>query len=635
MDSIIQENHLSGTYAYLDDVTICGKTQEEHDRNVNKFMRVVEQYNLTLNREKCVFSQSTIRLLGYEIINNELRPDPDRLQSLKEMPPPQTKKSLSRMVGLFSYYSRWIPNFSAKIRPLINAELPLTPLSLNVIKELKLSIMKAVRPRIDENIPFTIETDASNYAIAATLNQEGRPVAFFSRSLNQSERNHSSIEKEAYAIVESVRKWHHYLIGRHFTLVTDQRFVSFMFDQHHKSKIKNEKILRWRIDLMPYSFDISYRPGKLNSAVDALSRGYCMFSTSQSGLRDLHSSLCHPGITRMLHLVRIKNLPYSVDDVKKVISTCQICSRVKPQFFQKENKSLIQAMRPFDRLSIDFKGPLPSSSVNKYLLVIVDEYSRFPFAFPCKDTTADTVIKCLISLFSVFGMPGYLHSDRGTSFMSTNLKEFLLGHGISTSRTTPYHPTGNGQCEKYVGLVWKTINLALQTKKLHIQNWEAVLPDALHSIRSLLCTATNTTPHERLFAFPRKTSSGTSIPSWLLRSDKVYLRKYIRNKDEPLVEEVELLEANPQYAHIKFSSGREDTVSIEDLAPSNLTDSSFHLNPPTDSSSLESVEEGTLSTRVVPSSTESGQPARNLSTPDLDGLRRSSRLRKPIDRLNL
>ena len=83
-----------------------------------------------------------------------------------------------------------------------------------------------------------------DYAIAATLNQAGRPVAFFSRTLNKSEHHQSSVEKEACAIVESVLKWRHYLQGRHFKLITDQRSLAFMYDQKRPgTKIKNDKMV--------------------------------------------------------------------------------------------------------------------------------------------------------------------------------------------------------------------------------------------------------------------------------------------------------------------------------------------------------------------------------------------------------
>ena len=103
-------------------------------------------------------------------------------------------------------------------------------------------------------------------------------------------------------------------------------------------------------------------------------------------------------------------------------------------------------------MSVDFKGPLPLSSCNRYLLTVVDEYSRFPFAFPCADVAAATVIKHLTNLFSVFGNPSVVHSDRGTAFMSKELKGFLHSRGIATSRKTAFNPQGNRQEERYNGI---------------------------------------------------------------------------------------------------------------------------------------------------------------------------------------
>ena len=94
------------------------------------------------------------------------------------------------------------------------------------------------------------------------------------------------------------------------------------------------------------------------------------------------------------------------------------------------------------------------------------------------------------------------------------------------------------------------------------------MAEALHASRSLLCTATNATPHERLFKFNRRSTTGITLPAWLSHPGKVLMKRYPRNnKHEPLVDEVELLEANPQYAHIRKSDGREATVSLKHLAP--------------------------------------------------------------------
>ena len=154
-------------------------------------------------------------------------------------------------------------------------------------------------------------------------------------------------------------------------------------------------------------------------------------------------------------------------------------------------------------LNIDFKGPPPSRGKNKYILTVVDEFSRYPFAFPCSNMKLSTVIDCLITIFSIFGMPAYIHSDKGSNLISAELRTFFHSRGIAASNTTPYHPQGNGQCERYNGVIWKTVQLALKSKGLSINCWEDVLTDALHSVRSLLCTSTNSTPHERMFHHPR------------------------------------------------------------------------------------------------------------------------------------
>lgn len=646
MDNFISSHHLRSTYAYLDDVTICGETLEEHDQNLRSFMDAAEKSNLTLNPDKCSLRKDTICLLGYEIKHLEMRPDPERLRPLREMPLPSNARSLSRLTGLFAYYARWIPRFSEKLSKVTGSSpsFPLSPSARDAIESMKDDIVKAVTIRIDEREPFVVETDASDTAIGSTLSQRGRPVAFFSRTLSSSERRWCSYEKEAYAIVESVRKWRHYLAGKKFTLVTDQRSVSYMFDSKHRNKIKNDKIIRWRIELLPYTYDLVYRPGKYNTAADAMSRLCGAFSTSRSDLTVLHSSLCHPGVARLHHFVRMKNLPFSLSDVRQVISDCATCRRLKPQYIRPPEGTLVQAMKPFDRLSIDFKGPLPSSSHNRYLLIMVDEYSRFPFAYPCQDLSADTVIKCLTSVFTLFGTPSYVHSDRGTSFMSSAVKSFLLRHGVSSSRSTPYHPIGNAQCERYVGIVWRTVLLALDSRSLSSRDWEIVLPDALHSIRSLLCTSTNMTPHDRLFSYPRRSSVGLALPSWVLHDDVALLRRHNRRTGDPLVEEVKLLDVNPYYAHVEFPTGRVDTVSVSDLAPSPghgpgpspSTPPPSMVTPTTEASEVDGREQAATDAEAGLSSDsrvselmqspvgEPGQPA---------PVRRSERARKPPERL--
>ena len=122
--------------------------------------------------------------------------------------------------------------------------------------------------------------------------------------------------------------------------------------------------------------------------------------------------------------------------------------------------------------------------------------------------------------------------------------------------------------EKYNGSVWKAVQLAFHTKKLPLKCWEQVITDVLHSIRSLLCTATNETPHERVFSFSRRLTSGSSLPGWLTDNSKALMKRHgNRSKYDSLVEEVELLDVKPNTSHVRSEEGVELTVSNKHLAP--------------------------------------------------------------------
>ena len=205
--------------------------------------------------------------------------------------------------------------------------------------------------------------------------------------------------------------------------------------------------------------------------------------------------------------------------------------------------------------------------------------------------------------------------------------------------------------ERENATVWKAVLLALRSKGLPVSRWQAVLPDALHSIRSLLCTATNATPHERMFVFPRKSSSGTSLPSWLTSPGPVLLQKHVRtHKSDPLVETVRHLHANPQYAYVAYRDGREDTVSIRDLAPAGImSHDPTPMTPivvhdvfipecgtpePREQSLYTRQSDGATDRITGPGSTSDSPPRSPVPPPQLT-LRRSQRRIKPPERLDL
>ena len=105
-----------------------------------------------------------------------------------------------------------------------------------------------------------------------------------------------------------------------------------MLNPQNKRKIKKDKIYRWRPELSCYNFDIFFRPGKGNIVADTFSRVYCLAGNT-STLYQLHNSLCHAGIMRMLAFIRSRNLPFYVDDVRQMTKSCQICNECKSRFY--------------------------------------------------------------------------------------------------------------------------------------------------------------------------------------------------------------------------------------------------------------------------------------------------------------
>ena len=216
---------------------------------------------------------------------------------------------------------------------------------------------------------------------------------------------------------------------------------------------------------------------------------------------------------------------------------------------------------------MDFKDSLPSKTKNHYIFTVVDEFSRFPFVFVCKDASSRTFISCLRSLFILFNFPAIVHSDNAKCFVSKEIKEFLNERGIASTFSSVYNPSDNSQCECFNGIIWNTIKLALRTNGLKIANWEMVIPEVLHSLRSLLCTATNEVPHDRFFNFSHCLMFGTNAPIWMTEPGPVYVRKHVRDKYDPVVEEMDLLNANPNYAAVRSPEGCVVTVSARDTAP--------------------------------------------------------------------
>ncbi|KAA3676054.1 uncharacterized protein DEA37_0003167 [Paragonimus westermani] len=163
----------------FDNVTICGQNMTEHNINYGKILNAA--------KDKTTIAARTITLPGFQISQGVIKPDPERLRALRELLPPPDLKSQQRTVGMFAYYSNWISQFSDKIHNLIHNKIfPLPDRVKQTFEDLKRKLENAAVVTSNYQTPLVVETDASDTAIAATLNQDCRPVAFFSRTLNPS-----------------------------------------------------------------------------------------------------------------------------------------------------------------------------------------------------------------------------------------------------------------------------------------------------------------------------------------------------------------------------------------------------------------------------------------------------------------
>jgi hypothetical protein len=156
---------------------------------LEKFLASAKKFSLMLNKEKCKISVKSVTLLGYVIFNKMIKPDPDYLQLLLDLPIPRGTSSLQWAIGMILHSCKWVPRFSEKMCSLLQKKpFSLLDEAISAFSALKDNVSNAVMAAIEDDVPFRVETDASDFGIAATLSQAGQPVAFFSRTLNKSEQ---------------------------------------------------------------------------------------------------------------------------------------------------------------------------------------------------------------------------------------------------------------------------------------------------------------------------------------------------------------------------------------------------------------------------------------------------------------
>ena len=163
---------------YLDDIIIFSKTEEEHLEHLEKIFKKLREYRLKMKRAKCNFFKRHLQYLGHLVSEEGFEPLPEKITSIKNMPPPKTAKEVKQFLGLAGYYCKFVPRFADLCRPLTNLTrqsvefewMEKCQKSFDNLRELLTRYSILWYP--DPNKDYTLFTDASKFGYAGVLTQE-------------------------------------------------------------------------------------------------------------------------------------------------------------------------------------------------------------------------------------------------------------------------------------------------------------------------------------------------------------------------------------------------------------------------------------------------------------------------------
>jgi len=278
MDMVLEQ--CEGAEGIADDVVVHGETEELHDRNLIELMSVAEKNGLVFNSSKCEIKKDQITFFGNTYSREGIRPDPKKIADLQNMPAPKNEKELQEFLGLMNFFSPFIPNLAERsylLRDLLKKEnvFMWEPHHQVAFETLKSMVsMDCSLQYFDVRKDTVLQTDASMKGLGAALMQECngnlKPIAFASKALTSAETRYACIERELLAIVYGVQRFHTYLYGRRFLVMTDHKPLVMIVNKG--IVCAPPRLQRLLLKLQGYDFEIRYHAGKDNTLADVLSR---------------------------------------------------------------------------------------------------------------------------------------------------------------------------------------------------------------------------------------------------------------------------------------------------------------------------------------------------------------------------
>ncbi|MEZ0208955.1 MAG: RNase H-like domain-containing protein, partial [Candidatus Paceibacterota bacterium] len=533
----------------------------------------------------CHIGFTKIRVLGHIISKNRIEIDPNKFPQLDSFEIPRTGKAIEAFLGFCNYFRAHIPNFARIAAPLEavrkQRKFELTPnlvTAFNVLKSVLKSNIPLAMP--DYNSPMYLATDASTRGLGAVLFQiEGSSrnyIAIISRALSKAEKNYSVTSLELQAICWALNRLHEYLFGRKFQILTDHRSIVTMLN----TPIPNNHVQRNLETLLSHNFEITYIPGLDNVLPDLLSRLYDQLkeetdatssqSTSTTSnqetepithplqdellLNDLQNPFQHlrkttqeilgkrlpekeerstllisahdahhgpQAMFRKLLLQQQVYWPEMLSDAEELCSKCEACQLYTIKRVGYHPLSSVQSTFPFDSISIDLFGPLPTTPRgNNYGLVCVDDCSSFTILRSIPDKSALSIARELWSIYTTFGIPKVVRSDRGTEFVNSLTTTLHNLVGTNHRVTAPYHPRANGKAEATVKMAKAALFRACHHS---FSDWDLFLPATQLALNQRIPNRTLTAPFTVFFGRPfnpfadfrTATEALSSVDDWI------------------------------------------------------------------------------------------------------------------------
>lgn len=515
MDKVLGVDLEPYVFVYLDDIIILSDTFEKHIQLLDEVAKRLSNGGLTININKSKFLQKQVEYLGYVISEQGLQINPERLAPILNYATPTCPKDIRRFICMCTWYSRFIPNFAGMSAPISDLnkkgrKFIWSKEADDAFRIVKTAIVEAVSlSNPDFSKPFSILTDASDFAIAGvlvqTLQGKEQAISHFSRKLTSSERKFATTEKEALAVLESLKKFRGYVEGTHVTVVTDHSSLTWL----QNLKDPSGRLGRWALKMQQYDLTIQHRPGRLHTLPDAYSRAISEMTIVEDPqtdrwysdlciqvekypqdypafklMNDLLYKYCHykndigdivfqwkqvvPTHLREETLLKVHNIPRAghmgfyktfekikanyywpgmMRDVRNHVSSCEICktSKYPTKKYHAPMGSPKIATRPWEIVSIDFVGDfVRSKRGNKSILVISDWFSKFIILQPFRRQCGKLAAEFVENqVFCKFGAPATMVSDNGTQFKSHVFTNMLKSYGVTPFLNARYHAQNN------------------------------------------------------------------------------------------------------------------------------------------------------------------------------------------------